>query len=131
TLKSRPKDNEALTYRGEIQIRQDKLEEAAKTLQSVVSSNPDNAVAHYQLGLALSRVSDLDRAGGEWQQAVRLRPDMVDAQKALAAYALQKADMPGLYQAATKVTELQPTSPDGYALRAVSLMARKQYPAAE
>jgi tetratricopeptide (TPR) repeat protein len=39
--------------------------------------------------------------------------------------------MSGLEQAAIHIISLQPAMPDGYALRAVSFMARGQYPAAE
>jgi tetratricopeptide (TPR) repeat protein len=130
-LKSKPKDDEALTFRGEIQIAQGKLNEAVQTLQSVVSGSPDNAVAHYQLGIALSRRSELDRAGKEWQEAARLRPDMVEAQRELAKLALQKGDMAGLEQAASQIISRQPGSPDGYAMRSFSFMARKQFAAAE
>ena len=130
-LKSRPKDDDALTLRGEIQIAQGKSNEAVQTLQSVVSSEPTHAVAHYQLGNALSQRSEVDRAGKEWQEAARLKPDMVEAQRALAGLALQKGDMPGLEQAAVQIISLQPGSPDGYAMRSLSFMARRQFPAAE
>src|SRR6266567_3160950 len=130
-LKTAAKDDEALTYRGEIQIARGKLSDATQTLQSAITNNPYNAVAHYQLGLALNQLGDYDRAGAEWQEAARLKPDMIEAQRGLASVAIQKSDMSGLEQAATRIVSLQPASPDGYAMRAISLMARKQYPAAE
>ena len=74
-LKAKPKDDEALTLRGEIQLAQGKLNDAVQTLQGVVSSDPGNAVAHFQLGNALMQRSDLDQAGKEWQEAVQLKPD--------------------------------------------------------
>ncbi len=131
TLKSNAKDDQALTFRGEIQLQRNQVNEAVQTLQGVVSRNPDMAVAHYQLGLALSRLGEADRAGTEWQQAIRLRPNMVEADRALAGLALQRSDMAGVERYAGDVIQLQPASPDGYALRAISLMARKRYPAAE
>ena len=130
-LGSKSKDDEALTFRGEIQLRRNQANEAVQTLQAVVTKNPGMAVAHYQLGLALDRLGELDRAGTEWQQAVHLQPNMAEADRALAGLALQKADMAGLEQYAGEIIRLQPTSPDGYALRSISLMARKRYPAAE
>jgi tetratricopeptide (TPR) repeat protein len=54
-LRDKPKDDELLTLRGEIQLGQGKVNEAVQTLQSVVSSNPNSAVAHYQLGNALNQ----------------------------------------------------------------------------
>jgi tetratricopeptide (TPR) repeat protein len=131
TLKSNPKDDEALTFRGEIQLQRGQVNEAVQTLQGVVTRNPDMAVAHYQLGLALNRLGEPDRARTEWQQALRLRPNMVEADRALAGLALQKSDMAGLERYSSDIVQLQPASPDGYALRSISLMARKRYPAAE
>ncbi|MGH9514613.1 MAG: tetratricopeptide repeat protein [Terriglobales bacterium] len=131
TLKSNAKDDQALTFRGEIQLQRNQISEAVQTLQGVVSRNPDMAVAHYQLGLALSRLGESDRAGTEWQQAIRLRPNMVEADRALAGLALQKSDIAGLDRYSSEIIQLQPASPDGYALRSISLMARKRYPAAE
>jgi cellulose synthase operon protein C len=131
TLKSNAKDDEALTFRGEIQLQRGQVNEAVQTLQGVVTRNPDMAVAHYQLGLALNRLGEPDRAGTEWQQALRLRPNMVEADRALAGLALQKSDMAGLERYSSDIVQLQPASPDGYALRSISLMARKRYPAAE
>jgi len=130
-LKSNGKDDDALTYRGEIQIHRSRAADAVRTLESVISKNPDSAVAHYQLGLALSQLSELDRAGSEWQSAVRLRPDMVDAHRYLAQLALQKGDMPALEQSANQIIRIQPQSPQGYAFRAFSLMTRNQFAAAE
>ncbi len=58
--------------RGEIQMAQGKLNDAVQTLQGVVSNDPGNAIAHYQLGNAFSQRSELDQAGKEWQEAVQL-----------------------------------------------------------
>src|SRR5215469_1992215 len=116
-LKSYPKDPEGQTFRGEIQLRQGKAQDAVATLQSVVSENPGIAVAHYQLGLALSQTGDQDRAATEWRQAAQLNPSMVEAYRALANFALEKHDMSGLEQQATQIISWQPTSADGYAMR--------------
>jgi tetratricopeptide (TPR) repeat protein len=70
-LKARPKDGDALTSRGEIQLKQGKTADALRTLQSVVTSDPDIAVAHYQFGLALSQTGEIDRAAQEWREAVK------------------------------------------------------------
>jgi len=130
-LKARPKDGDALTSRGEIQLKQGKTADALRTLQSVVTSDPDIAVAHYQFGLALSQTGEIDRAAQEWREAVKERPDMIEAYRMLALYSLQKSDFHALEQSATKIIELQPAGPDGYALRAAALMSQKQFAGAE
>jgi tetratricopeptide (TPR) repeat protein len=130
-LKSYPKDPDGLVFRGEIQLKEKKPGDAVGTLQSIVSSNPEMALAHYQLGVALNQTGDPDRAAAEWHHATQLNPNMVDAHRALANFALEKKDMSGLEHEATQVINLQPASPDGYVMRAVSLMAGKQYAGAE
>ena len=73
---------------------------------------------------------EVSGAGG-WRNAVRLRPDLTEAQRALAAVALRKNDMAALEQTASQIINLQPASPDGYALRGVSFINRKQFDKAE
>jgi tetratricopeptide (TPR) repeat protein len=83
------------------------------------------------LGIAFDQVGNIAQAESEWRDAVRLAPNLVEAQRALASVALSRNDMAALDQSATQVVALQPTSPDGYALLAVSAMNRKQYAKAE
>jgi cellulose synthase operon protein C len=130
-LQSNAKDEEGLTYRGEIQMAQGKIAEAVRTLQSVITTDPDMAVAHYQLGLALNRSGDLDRAASEWREAVKIHPEMLDGYRMLAGYSARKGDMSALQEYTTRIITLAPAVPDGYALRAVAYMGQKQYPAAE
>jgi tetratricopeptide (TPR) repeat protein len=126
-LKTNGNDDTALIYRGQIQIRQGKGNDAVQTLQKALRNNSDNGIAHYQLGIAFSQMGDLARARGEWQDAVRLRPDMVEADRALASVALRNHDMPALEQSATQIIERDPNSPDGYSLRAAANINRKQF----
>ena len=62
-LKAHPKDEVGLTYRGEIELAQGKASDAVRTLQSVVTGDPNMAMAHYQLG-------DADAARRLYAQAV-------------------------------------------------------------
>jgi tetratricopeptide (TPR) repeat protein len=130
-LKINGNDDTALIYRGQIQIRQGKPAEAIQTLQKALRNDPDNGIAHYQLGIAFNQSGDLQRAQGEWQDAVRLRPDLVEADRALAGVAIHNHDMPALEQRASEIIARQPNSPDGYSLRAASNINRKQFDRAE
>ncbi len=56
---------------------------------------------------------------------------MADAQRSLALLAMRKGAMATLDQAATQLINLQPTVPEGYALRTVSETNRGQFSAAE
>jgi len=130
-LKAKPDDSEALVYKGEIDLRGGKTNDAVNALQAALKSDPDNALAHYQLGLALDQQGSTNRAEGEWRNAVRLRPDLVEAHRALAGVAIHRSDAAALGQEADQIIALQPASPDGYLLRAVADIARKQFASAD
>ena len=76
-------------------------------------------------------MGNLEQAEDEWRTAVSLRPELIEAQRSLAMVEMRKGDMDGLEQAATQIISQQPGSPDGYAMRALSFLNRKQYPRAE
>jgi tetratricopeptide (TPR) repeat protein len=130
-IKARPDDPDTQIYKGEIEIRSGKASDAVNTLQAVLKGDPDNGVAHYQLGLAFDQLGNTNRAESEWRDAVRLRPDIVEAHRALAGVAIRKNDFGALAQEADQIIAVQPAAPDGYLLRAVSEMDRKQYSAAD
>jgi cellulose synthase operon protein C len=130
-LKANSQDNEALIYRGQIQLRDGHVQGAVASLQAALKSDPDNGVAHYHLGLAYDQLGDLSQAETEWRDAVRLKPDLMEAQRALAAVSIRKGDWDALNQIATTIIQAQPMVPDGYGLRSVADLNLKQYTRAE
>jgi len=130
-LKTNPNDSDALVYRSQMQISSGNLNDAIATLQTVNKNDPGNSEAHYTLGVAFDKSGTLDRAETEWREAARLRPDLADAQRALANAALRRNDPSSLADAATQIIRLQPASPEGFSLRALSEINRKQLAAAE
>ena len=97
----------------------------------MIKSEPNNAAAHYQLGVAFQSAGDLANAKVEWLNAVRIRPDLLEAQRSLALLAMRQGDMGALEAATTQLIRLEPASAEGYSLRAVSRINRQQYAAAE
>lgn len=130
-LKTNPHDNDALIYRGQLEIAAGDADGATRTLQTVIKNDPNNAAAHYQLGVAFQKSGNLESAKSEWLGAVRLRPDLLEAQRSLALLAMRQGDMTTLEPAATQIIHLQPASPEGYALRALCYINRQQFAAAE
>jgi cellulose synthase operon protein C len=88
-------------------------------------------VAHYQLGLAFDQLGNTNRAEAEWRDAVRLRPDIVEAYRALAGVAIHRGDPGELAKDADQIIALQPAAPDGYLLRAVADIDRKEFSTAD
>lgn len=130
-LKANPRDAEALVYRGQVQLRQNDGRGAVDSLQQAIKSDSNNAVAHYQLGLAFDMQHDESHAEAELRESVRLRPDFTDAQRALANLELRRGDVDALTQTAQMIIGGAPNAPDGYLLRAVAEMNRKKYSDAE
>jgi tetratricopeptide (TPR) repeat protein len=130
-LKANPRDVEALVYHGQIQLRHGDANGAADSLQSALKNDPDNAVAHYHLGIAFDQQHNEARAESEWREAVRLRPDLTDAQRALASVELRRGDLDALMQTAQQIITTQPYSADGFMLRAVAEINGKKYSEAE
>ncbi len=130
-LKVNANDPEALVYRGQILLRQEKPNDAITVLQTAIKNDPANGIAHYHLGVAFSQQGNLLQAENEWREAARLRPDLIEAHRALAESSLRRGDMAALEQEAEQIIGLRSTFPDGYLLRAAAYMNRRQFPKAE
>src|SRR5258708_25537203 len=111
-LKAAPRDAEALIYRGQVQLRQNNSRGAVDSLQQAVKSDSNNAVAHYQLGLAFEMQHDEAQAESELTEAVRLRPSLTEAQRALANLELRRGDVDALMQPASLVIANAPNAPN-------------------
>jgi cellulose synthase operon protein C len=126
-LKANAHDVDALVYKAQVQLRQNDPAGAADSLQSALRNDPDNAVAHYQLGNAFAQQHDENRAESEWREAVHIRPDLTDAQRALAGLELRRGDVDAVLQTAQQIIVAQPYSPDGFILKGIADLARLKY----
>ena len=130
-LKARPRDVDALIERGQIQTAAGHPNDAVETLQTAIKNDPNSGLAYYHLGIAFDRLKNPQQAEHAWQDAVRLKPDLADAQRALVLVALRKGDMSELEQHSSQIVQLQPGSPEGYAMRALSYIRRGRFSQAE
>jgi tetratricopeptide (TPR) repeat protein len=130
-LKSSPRDTDALVYRGQIQLDQGDGAGAVDSLQRALKNDSNNAVAHYHLGRAYGMQHNEAQAESELREAVRLRPDLTDAERDLAGLEMQRGDVDALAQTAQQIISGAPNSPDGYLLRALTEMNRQKFSDAE
>ncbi|HEY2115095.1 MAG TPA: tetratricopeptide repeat protein, partial [Candidatus Angelobacter sp.] len=130
-LKANPKDADALDYRGQIQLQQGDAAAAVDSLQKALKIDGNSAVAHYHLGRAFDLQHNEQQAESEWREAVGLRPDLTDAQRALATMELRRGDFDALTQTARQIIAASPNAPDGYLLRALAEMNRQGFSEAE
>jgi tetratricopeptide (TPR) repeat protein len=130
-LNANAHDVEALVYKAQVQIGKNDPSGAIDSLQSALHDDQDNAVAHYQLGIAFAQQNNQGRAESEWREAVRLRPDLTEAQRLLAALEMRRGDMDAVLQTAQQIMTAQPYSPDGFLLRGMAEINRQQYSEAQ
>jgi tetratricopeptide (TPR) repeat protein len=122
-LKNSPSDEGGLTFRGEILVRQGKPTDAITVLASVVKAAPQNALAHYHLGLAYAAASNFGQAQSQWQDAARLSPNAVEPERAIAALALRQRDFSLLTVTSQRLMQIEPRSSEGYLFHAQALLA--------
>jgi cellulose synthase operon protein C len=130
-LKANPHDTEALVYQGQIQLKQNNATGAVETLKNALQSDSDNALAHYQLGVAYAAQNDQLRAEKEWQEAIRLKPDLFDAQRDLASLELIRGEIDAVVRTAQQMITARPYAPEGYLLKGVADLRRQKYTDAE
>lgn len=126
-LKSNPHDVEGLVFKGETELRQNDIAGAVESLQNALRYDSENAIAHYQLGVAYARQQDTARAEAEWREAVRVQPNLVDAQRALAMLEMGRNDNDAALQNAQQIVVAQPFSPVGYLLRSAAELDSGKY----
>ncbi len=113
-LKKSPQDAESLILKGQIQLQANKFDESVQTLQQACKNAPDNALGHYQLGLAYKGKGNTQQAQSEWREATRLRPGLSEAWLALGASAAQQRDWRTLEEVSDQVKKHSPNVVEGY-----------------
>lgn len=130
-LKTSPHDGDALIFRAQIQIHHNDASSAIDSLQAALKNDSDNGVAHFWLGKAFDLQHNDARAESEWREAVRLRPDLSDAQLALANLEMRRGDVDALTQTALQLIANAPNAAEGYLMRALAEINRQRYSDAE
>lgn len=130
-LKSNAHDVDALIAKGQIQIAQGDIAGAAESLQGALHNDPDNATAHYYLGVAYAQQGDAPRAESEWRAAVHVNPGNILAQKALATLELGRNENQAALDTANQIIKAQPNAGDGYLLRSEAELRSQNYSEAQ
>ena len=122
-LKDNPRDADAKSLTATFLLDQGDVNSALTQLQSVVTSAPDNAVAHYQLGrayLASGRPDGQESARAQFENAIKLRQDLIQPRIGLA----QLQVMHGEYQAALdSVQEILQKDPGNVSAKVIQSQA--------
>jgi cellulose synthase operon protein C len=130
-LKENPNSATGLLAKGQILLEEGRAADSAAVFQSVVGNEPNNAFAHYCLGLAENATGHSAEALNEFEQAVKLQPNLIPAQKALARLALDRNELDVASAGANALLNARPGSADGYDLRGIAEARMKDYASAE
>ncbi len=128
---SNNKDYDALIFKAQIELSQNKPGDAIPRLDAALKAAPDSAYGHYLRGVAAAEQGEARTAETEWREAVRLRPTLLEAQQALAGLATRQGNTDLLAQVAEDLVKSLPNAPAGYVLRATAELNRRQAPQAE
>jgi tetratricopeptide (TPR) repeat protein len=123
-LQNSPADYDAQVLRGQILTRQGKASDAIPILEAAVKSAPDNPLGHYHLGTAYAAAGNFEQAQSQWLQAAKLRPDMVEPERALAEYALRSGNTSLLADSSEELIRIEPRSDEGFLFHATALFKR-------
>lgn len=116
-LKSNSRDTDALVYQGQILGQQGHASDSIPVFDTVIKTAPDSAEAHYFRGVAYNEIGKPDLAQTDWREAIRLRPNMIMAQRAIAEIAQRRGDYGQMISSGDAIVSALPQSPDGYLLR--------------
>ncbi len=109
-LKDNPQDSFAKEIEGSLLLERGDLATAMVDLQGAVTADPHNPVNHYRLGLAHKAravadravaAGELEQARQEFETALTIRPDFIQARLELARLEIAKGD----YEAALKTAQ--------------------------
>src|SRR6202521_4149386 len=130
-LKQYPADPEGLLSKGQALIMLEKPGEAIPILEAAVHANPEDPVAHFNLGFAYYKTGKLAGAETEWRETVRRKPSMIEAQENLTKLASQKGDLNLLKDSVSEWIKYAPSAPQAYLLRGIASMQTGQSASAE
>lgn len=127
-LKDNPKDNEAIAMRAGLMLTtgdRQQINLAATDLQALVSKNPQNHVLQFNLARALIAKGDIEGARLHLEEAVKIRPDYIQAREVLARIYLAKNDAGKALQAAEAIIGLDRGNLQAHLIRSSALLALK------
>jgi tetratricopeptide (TPR) repeat protein len=93
-------------------VQSGRASEALPLLNSALSATPDDAVAHFDLGVALKESGDAPSALREFAIAARSRPDYFEAQSALALSLAESGRREDALEHLQRAVQLRPDSPE-------------------
>jgi tetratricopeptide (TPR) repeat protein len=126
-LKADPNDNDARGLAATLLLDKGEISRALTELQSVVARDPNNAVAHFNLGRAHEARSEYEQARQEFQKAVDIQPTYLLARLALAQLQLRRREWDGALRTAEQVLAFDKSNINARLIESAALMGEKRF----
>ena len=127
-LKENPKDTDAIAMHAALLLttgKKEQVDQAATDLQGLVSKNPNNHLLRFNYARALLAQNKLEPARLQLEDAIKTRPDFVQARELLARVYLVKQDPAKALQAADDLLQYDKRTLTGHLTRSAALLALK------
>lgn len=127
-LKENPKDTDAIAIHAALLLtsgKPDQVNQAAIDLQSLVAKNPNNHLLRFNYARALLAKNQLEPARLQLEDAIKTRPDFVQAREMLSRIYLVKNDAAKALQSSDELLQLDRNNLTGHLTRSAALLALK------
>ena len=129
-LKENPKDNDAKSLAAQFLLDQGDVNKALTDLQAVVTSDPTNAVAQYQLGRAYvesGKPDSREAARQHFEKAIQLRQDMIGPRLGLASLQVMHNEFQAALDSVQEILKLDPGSVNARLIESQALLGLKKF----
>jgi tetratricopeptide (TPR) repeat protein len=129
-LKENPKDADAKSLSASFLLDQGDVNSALTQLQSVVTTSPDNATAHYELGRAYAasgRPDGRESARQQFETAIRQQPNMLQPRLGLAELQVIHGEWEAALDSVEAVLQRDPANVNAKVIQSEALLGQKKY----
>jgi tetratricopeptide (TPR) repeat protein len=120
-------DNDARGLSATFMLDRGDVLKALGELQGVVTRDPSNPVARYNLGRAFAARNEFEQARQQFQKAIELRPDYVLARLALAQLQVSRTEYDAALKTAEAILSIDPGNVNARLIESAALMGQKRY----
>ncbi|HUB83349.1 MAG TPA: tetratricopeptide repeat protein [Bryobacteraceae bacterium] len=133
-LKANPKDPDAKSLAASFMLDQGDVNSALTQLQAVVTSSPDNAVAHFQLGrayLASGRPDGREAARQQFERAIQLQPNLIQPRLGLAELQVMHGEFDAALNTVQSILQRDPGSLNAKLIQSQAYLGQKKFDASK
>jgi tetratricopeptide (TPR) repeat protein len=129
-LKENPKDPDAKSLAATFLLDQGDVNAALTQLQGVVTSSPDNATAHFQLGrayLASGRPDARESARQQFEKAIALQPTLLQPRIGLAELQVMHGEYEAALDTVRQILERDPGNVSAKVIQSQAFVGQKKF----